>query len=316
MRPDAVRTDSLGPLRPGDRVALVCPAGRPVDAPLQEGAALLRSWGLEVVAYPSTATPHAYAFWLAAPDAVRAADITDAWCDPDIAAIFCARGGYGCMRILDLLDADRMRAARPKPVFGYSDITALHEWLRETLGVASWHAPMVGFTSVIENPSIVRELRAAVLEPWQGRVLSGEGAETVVPGQASGRLIGGNLSVLSMTLGARTRPPLDNRGCIALLEDVGEDTYKYDGYLVSLLRAGWFDGVTGIVLGSWFESQLPEVRSLVEELLVPLGVPLVWEFGFGHGDAPLCLPLGVDAVLDAGARPTLTLGGAGPNRCD
>lgn len=307
MIADADPDACLGPLSPGAQVALVCPSGRPADAPLTDGIALLTAWGLQVVPYPSTTIPHPYATWLAAPDAVRAADIEDAWCDPSIDAIFCARGGYGAARILDLLDADRMRAARPKPVYGYSDVTALHEWLREELGVASWHAPMVGTASTLAHEATVADLRRAVFEPWRGRVLTRPGAEALVRGEASGRLIGGNLCVLAMTVGARTRRGIDNTGCLALLEDVGEDTYKYDGYLVQLLRAGWFDGVTGILLGSWQDSVLAELRPLVEELLVPFGVPLVWEFGFGHVDAPTILPLGVDATLSALDVPTLTL---------
>lgn len=306
MIPDA--DACLGPLRPGARVALLCPSGRPGDAPLAGGVQVLRSWGLDVVEYPSTREPHPWATWLAAPDDVRARDIEDAWCDPAIEAIFCARGGYGATRLLDRLDVDRMRAARPKPVYGYSDITALQEWLREQLGVASWAAPMVGLQSVLDSPAQLAALHEAVFAPWRGRVVAGgPDAESLVRGEATGELVGGNLNVLVMTLAARGRPPLDNAGRIVLLEDIGEDTYKYDGYLISLLRSGWFDGVAGIVLGSWHDSDADQVRHLVDDLLVPLGVPLVWEFGFGHGTASTCLPVGLRARLDAGDAPTLTL---------
>jgi muramoyltetrapeptide carboxypeptidase len=123
-------------------------------------------------------------------------------------------------------------------------------------------------------------------------------------------VIGGNASLLAMTLGARHRPPLDNSGSIALLEDVTEETYRIDGYLTSLLRAGWFDGVVGIALGSWQAcSPLPEIRALCLELLAPLRVPTVWELGFGHGPAAHSIPLGRVATLvaEVGRRPELVV---------
>jgi muramoyltetrapeptide carboxypeptidase len=128
-------------------------------------------------------------------------------------------------------------------------------------------------------------------------------------------LIGGNLSLLAMTLGARRRGPVDNTGCIVLLEDVTEDTYRIDGYLTSLLRAGWFDGVTGVALGGWHEcSPLAEITAVCRELLGPLGIPMVSELGFGHGPAAHSLPLGQPATLVAepGRLPELVVAG-GPS---
>lgn len=306
---------ALGPLRPGARVALLSASGPATGRGVERGTELLRAWGLEPVPYPSATATHPTASYLAGPDARRASDVEEAWCDPGIDAILTVRGDHGSVRILDRLDVDRMRAAAPKPLFGSSDVTALLEWLGEMLGVCSWHAPMIGTRDLLDDPVATEHLRAALLLPWDGRVLRGAAsAETLVPGRASGRLIGGNLSLLAGTLGARRRPPIDHRGAIAVLEDVGEDTYKFDGYLTALLRAGWFDVVRGVVLGGWRDCDLDEVRALVEELLVPLGVPLVWEFGFGHGPASACLPLGVDAVLDAGDAPTLTLNSPGGGR--
>jgi muramoyltetrapeptide carboxypeptidase len=115
--------------------------------------------------------------------------------------------------------------------------------------------------------------------------------------------------LLSTTTGARNRPPLDNSGCIALLEDYTESTYRIDGYLHTLLRSGWFDGVTGIALGSWARcSPFEEIHALCLELLGPLGIPIVGEVGFGHGPGAHSIPLGVPGVLRADAQPTLQLG--------
>lgn len=300
--------EALGPLTAGDRVALIATASpAPADA-VSDAVALLESWGLEVVSYPSVSGAHDWASYLAAPDAVRAADLQAAWCDPSIAGIFAARGGYGTMRLLDRLDVAAMRAATPKPLYGSSDLTALHSWLADELGVASWFTPMVATSGVRGDEVATERLREAVFEPWQGREFRPTDAESLVGGVASGKLVGGNLALLAAGLGASRGRPIDNGGAIVLLEDVDEQTYKYDGYLTSLLRAGWFDGVAGIALGSWAHSNEAEVRSLVTELLVPLGVPLVWNLGFGHCEAAISLPLGVQARLDAGERPGLVLG--------
>ncbi|MDN5726283.1 MAG: hypothetical protein L0G99_10195, partial [Propionibacteriales bacterium] len=115
-------------------------------------------------------------------------------------------------------------------------------------------------------------------------------------------------TLLAMTLGARTRPVLDHPPTIALLEDVTEDTYRIDGYLQSLLRAGWFDGVSGVALGSWQNcGPLPEIRALAEEFFAPLGMPVVWELGFGHGPGAHSIPLGIPGRLVADDRPRLEL---------
>jgi muramoyltetrapeptide carboxypeptidase len=295
-------------LGPGDRVALVAPAGPTPPELLASGVELVRSWGLEPVVLPSASAVHGRAGYLSGDDRLRADDVQRAWCDPDIAAIFCVRGGYGSVRILDLLDREAMAAAAPKPVYGSSDVTALHEWLREHLGVPTWFTPMLG-TDVMERDPVGREaLRAAVLDPSATRSWSSDSAVTLVPGRTEGVLIGGNLSLLAMTTGARTRPPLDNSGCLALLEDYTESTYRIDGYLQTLLRSGWFDGVTGIALGSWAEcSPVAEIHALCLEILAPLGVPIVGEIGFGHGPAAHSVPLGVPGVLLADDTPALHL---------
>jgi muramoyltetrapeptide carboxypeptidase len=182
-------------------------------------------------------------------------------------------------------------------VFGSSDVTALHEWLRERLGTPTWFTPMIGTGSLLDDDVAVASLRAAVFEPGAVRRITSDGADVVVSGTAHGTLIGGNLSLLAMTIGARHRV-VDNAGAIVLLEDITEGTYRIDGYLMSLLRSGWFDGVTGVALGSWLDcGPLDEIRDLCAELLSPLGVPVAWELGFGHGVGSPSVPLGVPGTL-------------------
>lgn len=296
-------------MRPGDRVALVAPAGPAPAEHLALAVDMVESWGLRPVTYPSATAVHTRAAYLSGDDRVRADDVQQAWCDPEVAGVFCIRGGYGAVRILDLLDRDAMAAAEPKPLFGSSDITALHEWMREQLGVPTWFTPMLSIPDLTEDHVSRDALRTAVLDPGAVREWTSPRAVSLVEGRAEGTLIGGNLSLLSMTTGARSRPPLDNRGCIALLEDFTESTYRIDGYLHALLRSGWFDGVTGIALGSWARcSPVEEIHALCLELLGPLGVPIVGEIGFGHGPGAHSIPLGVPGVLRADATPALQLG--------
>lgn len=300
----------LGPLWPGDRVALLATAG-PATAEQRDAAhQLLVDWGLTPISYPSVLGSHPRAEYLAADDAMRSTDFQQAWCDPEIAGIFCVRGGYGSVRMLDGLDVQRMRSAAPKPVYGSSDVTAVHEWIREQLAVPGWFTPMVSTDALLGDALATEQLREAVLQDPAGRRWSSERAETLVAGTARGLTIGGNLSLLAMTLGARDRPALDNSGTIALLEDVNEQTYKVDGYLQSLVRAGWFDGVVGVALGSWLDCETPQgIRELFLETMTPLGIPLAWELGFGHCAGAASIPLGVPAVLraEAGRLPELML---------
>lgn len=299
------------PLAPGDRVALVAPAGPAPADQLVRAVELVTSWGLEPVTYASVTAAHPRAAYLSGDDAARAADVQDAWCDPEVAGIFCVRGGYGTVRILDLLDrvamAEAMQAHGPTPLYGSSDVTALHEWLRESLGVSTWFTPMPATRDLLDDDTAIASLHAAVTGSGPF-VYHSPSAVSVVRGEVEGTLIGGNLSLLAMTLAARSRPPVDHRDCLVLLEDVTEEAYRLDGYLQALLRAGWFDGVVGVACGSWLEcGPLDEVQALVTEALEPLGVPLVWELGFGHGPGAASLPLGVRARLDAGDEPVLTV---------
>lgn len=236
---------ALAPLRPGDRVGLVATSGPPVPAMLERSVALLESWGLVPVPGKNLRATHPRAAYLAGGDAQRAADLQDAWCDPTLSAVFVIRGGYGAVRLLDLLDVDKLRAAAPKPLFGSSDVTGIHEFWAERLDMPSWFTPMLATGALLDDPAAAASLKQAVFEPYAGRRYTADAAGTLVPGTARGLLTGGNLSLLAMTLGARGRPPLDNAGRIGLLEDVTEAPYKIDGMLHSLLRAAGSTGWPG-----------------------------------------------------------------------
>ncbi|GAA2265149.1 LD-carboxypeptidase [Glycomyces scopariae] len=285
-------------LVPGDRVAVVSPAGPTPPANLEAGLGVLRSWGLEPVLAPHAAAQGAY---LAGSDAERAADFEAAWADPSFAAVVCARGGYGAQRMLDRVDWVRLRGAEPKAFVGFSDITAVHEAIALNLGTATVHGPMPGWSAFVADAAMREHLRLTLFEPERVQTLAPPGAKAIVGGTAEGVTVGGTLTLLASGIGtAEHRESVS--GALLLLEDVGEAPYRLDRALTQLLRAGWFDGVAGVVLGSWTDcGPEAEVRALFEDLLGGLGVPVAWDFGFGHCPGSLSVPLGLKGVLDADA---------------
>lgn len=292
-------------LRPGDRVAVVAPSGHVVRDRLERGCELLRSWGLEVVVgeHALARTRHH-----AGTDAERAADLQSAWCDPSTAAVLCARGGSGAARLVDRLDWAAMAAAGPKVLVGFSDVTVLHEAVAHHLGLVGLFGPMPAaavFGGEHPDPVSVDHLRRTLFEPDAVRELAWPGTTVChVAGRSTGVTVGGTLALLANTVGtAESRP---GSGGIAVLEDVAEPAYRLDSMLTQLLRTGWFDGVAGVVLGSWVDCGDGAVDTVAERL-AGLGVPLMSGLPFGHGTPQLTVPLGVEAELDAAAGTLTTL---------
>ncbi|MER7516669.1 LD-carboxypeptidase [Streptomyces sp. NPDC126499] len=293
-------------LRPGDRVAVVAPSGPVPEERLRAGLAILRDWDLDPVVAPHVLDTHPTLGHLAGTDEDRARDLTEAWCDPDVSAVLCARGGYGAQRMVDLLDWAAIRAAGPKVLVGYSDVTALHEAFAVRLGVATLHGPMIAAGAFLDDSRTQESLRATLFEPESVRTLGLDTARALVPGRAHGVTLGGCVSLLAADLGTPHARP-SARGGLLLLEDVGEEPYRLDRILTQLLRSGWLDGVAGIGLGSWEEcGPYEEVRAVLADRLGGLGVPVVEEMGFGHHASAPTVPFGIPAVLDAEAG-TLTL---------
>lgn len=292
-------------LAPGARVAVVAPSGPVPEERLQAGLDVLRGWDLDPVAAPHVLDRHGAFGYLAGTDADRAADLQSAWCDPTVDAVLCARGGYGVQRMVELLDWEAMRAAGPKVFVGFSDITALHEAFATRLGLVTLHGPMAAGVDFVKNARAQEHLRATLFAPETVRTLA-SGGTALVPGRARGVTLGGCLCLLAAELGTPHARPSASGGLLCL-EDVGEETYRLDRYLTQLLRAGWLDGVRGVLLGSWENCAGPaELRLLLADRLGALGVPVVEDFGFGHCAGASTIPFGVGAELDAEAA-TLTL---------
>ncbi|MEU6234858.1 LD-carboxypeptidase [Kitasatospora sp. NPDC047058] len=293
-------------LLPGDRIAVVAPSS-PIDpARLTAGSEILRSWGLEVTVGPHVLDTHPVLGHLAGIDADRAADLQAAWLDPTVDAVICARGGYGVHRIVDLLDWDAMRAVPPKVLIGFSDVSSLHEAFAQRLGIATLYGPMSAGASFIEDGPTAEHLRRTLFDPDVTTVLTSAAAEALVPGRARGITAGGCVHVITAERGTPAGRP-SFAGTILVLEDVNEHPYQLDRLVTQLLRSGALDGVAGIALGSWEGCGRPgRVKEVMLDRLGPLGIPVLWELGFGHCPSTLTVPLGVPALLDADAG-TLTL---------
>ncbi|MFF1374966.1 LD-carboxypeptidase [Streptomyces sp. NPDC058308] len=294
-------------LTPGARVAVVAPSGPVPDDRLEAGLDILRGWDLDPVVMPHVRDVHPEFRYLAGADADRARDLERAWCDPSVAAVFCARGGYGAQRMADLVDWPALRAAGPKVFLGYSDVTALHEAFARRLGIATLHGPMTAAADFLKNARAQEHLRTTLFAPEEARVIrAGSPQAAVTGGRARGVTLGGCVSLLAAELGTRAARA-SARGGLLFLEDTGEEAYRLDRILTQLLRAGWLDGVAGIALGSW-EACGPrdELRALFADRLGGLGVPVADEFGFGHCEGALTVPFGVSGELDADEG-TLTL---------
>lgn len=277
--------------------AIIAPAG-PARLDGEKAHRWFTSRGMQCRLYPGGSQAQGY---LAGSDQQRLDDLHAAFADPDIDAILCMRGGYGSMRLLDRLDFDLIRR-HPKPLIGYSDITALHTALNRHAGLITFHGAMLNADLLGEKreptvPSLLRQLRG---ELGEGDVLRHPDAyplTCVQPGVASGRLLGGNLSLLCATLG--TPAEIDSQGCVLFIEDVNEPLYRVDRLLTQLRLAGKLDGVRGVLVGDFAGITVPAMVPLLEDIFGPLGVPVLAGWRSGHCDPNLCLPLGARVRLDS-----------------
>jgi len=314
--PGAVAASAAGPvkpprLRPGDSVGLIEPAGFTDDAfDLDLVKETIVAMGL--VPRPARHLVDRYGY-LAGTDAERAADVNAMFADQQVRAVFATRGGWGCARILPYLDFATIRA-NPKLLVGFSDITALHLAFAARAGFVTIHGPNAasswprfswdafravafdGATPLMASP----EGHEDRLVQRSGRILTFRG------GKASGRLLGGNLTVLSTLMGTPWLPDFD--GAILFIEDVSEQPYRIDRMLTQLALAGVLGKVAGVVFGqctdcgpsgaSYGGFTLAEV---LQQHLAPLGVPAFQGALFGHVASQFSLPVGCRAEIDADA---------------
>jgi len=299
------------PLYPGDTIGIVAPSSPVPPEELQKGIAVLEERGYRVFVGESVLATVPGSDYLAGSDAARVADIEAIFAREDIAAVICARGGYGAMRLLPLLDWEKI-ARHPRLFLGYSDITSLHAALARKAGLVTLYGPNLTTLPGLDETAS-RLLWRMLEDPIALGTLPTPGAtlQTVVPGIVEGELAGGCLSLLAHACGSDFAPDFEDK--IVLIEDVNENIYRADRDLTQLRNAGLLDSAAGFVVGTithWQKKEADPPRNrpetLWQEIFGPLGKPTLAGFPFGHEPHPLTLPLGVHARLDAGAQ-TLTL---------
>jgi muramoyltetrapeptide carboxypeptidase len=292
--PDSAKLHRPKALKPGDLVGIAAPAGPFPRDRFEAGLRRLESLGLRTMVPRDIFRRDGY---LAGSDRDRAAVFNRLAADEEVRAIVCARGGYGSMRILDLIDRN-LFAARCKILIGFSDVTALLLDLYEHTSVATFHGPVV--TSLAEaDDATLGHLR---------RLLFGETAfpielppnKVIHPGRAEGPLLGGNLTMIVHMLAAGRLP--DPAGAILFLEDTGEAPYRIDRMLVTLKQSGYLDRAAGLVFGH-FQDCGPddELSRALERGLADFRGPAASGLPIGHGETNLALPIGPRAVLDTRA---------------
>jgi muramoyltetrapeptide carboxypeptidase len=255
--------------------------------------------------------------YLAGRDADRAADLNALFRDPEVKAIHCIRGGWGAARLLPLLDWEAI-ARNPKVLIGYSDITALLLSLHAKTGLVTFHGPNGASEWNRTNIDWMQRVTwageavtfANPRDTSQTIVPSDDRTRTITPGKARGKLIGGNLTVLTAILGSPYVPSFDD--AILFLEDVQEAPYRIDRMLVQLKLAGILERLRGVVWGTCSKCTPGEgfgsltIPDILDDHVKPLGVPAYYGAMFGHVGRQFTLPVGVQAEIDADAG-TLTM---------
>lgn len=297
----------------GDLVSLMAPSGSASDpARVEASIRALECFGLRVKASPHCADARGY---LAGEDAARARELEAAFADPETAAVFCLKGGYGTPRILDRIDYGII-AAHPKAFIGYSDITALHVAFLQRAGLATIHGPMPSSDMIPDfdpdsRASLERTLFGGEAVPAPGvsgypqalRNPGGRPFTALSGGVAEGLLVGGNLSLLAAAMG--TPYALNAEGKIVFIEDVDEAPYRIDRMLTQLRLAGVFEACAGVVFGAWTRCEPSagkrslSIDEVIRDIVLPCGKPVLAGVEAGHCAPTLTLPLGVRWRLDA-----------------
>lgn len=295
-------------LSPGDKVRVVAASGPVNRERFEAGERVLQE--RYQLSYDES-TLFAKIGFLAGEDRQRLQALNNAIADPDCDAIFLARGGYGLTRILPAIDRMALRT-HPKPIVGYSDVTALLATCSHA-GVAAIHGPMIsdfGNLAIEDQESLFNLLE----NPNPGVLLTD--LEALVEGKASGPLLGGNLEILTRLLGTALQP--DFNGAILFLEEVGELPYRVDRLFTHLEMAGILDVVAGIVVGDFTDCdelegekiKPPTCRDVLLERLCRLTVPVALNGGFGHGDRKASLPYGASVNLETSTGELTAIDGA------
>ena len=294
--PVSFKAHSAVPALPaGGVIALIAPAG-PAELDLNLATQWMHARGYQLRVYPGVWQRDGY---LAGSDAERLRDLHDAFADDSVDAIFCLRGGYGCPRLLDGIDFELLRG-HPKPFVGYSDITALHLAITRYAGFVTFHGPMLNADLLGNKQAPTESSLLHMLSGQQPPTLEHPLAyplTTLASGCASGRLLGGNLSMICAVMG--TAFELDGEGIILFIEDVNEPLYRVDRLLTHMRLAGKLDRLRGVLVGDVAGVERAALERLLTQELGGLGIPVLAGWRSGHCDPNLTLPMGAQVRLDA-----------------
>ncbi|MFM7544068.1 MAG: LD-carboxypeptidase [Ignavibacteria bacterium] len=301
-------------LKEGSTIGITAPASGVYNGEIQEGIALLKASGYSIVLGNTLTRKYGY---LSAPDTERAAEFMEFVERPDIDCILCARGGYGVMRILPMLDFGVIRS-NPKIIIGYSDITALLVAITKLSNVITYHGPVASSTF---DSFTVDYFKRALCKPVSDDTIQSGTEEfkpitfsdprmiTLTDGVAKGRLTGGNLSMIVATLG--TPYEIDTKDSLLFLEDIAEEPYRIDRMLTQLWLAGKLQQCSGIILGQFKNCEAKRIpgfevsfslQEVLESRITSLGIPAVHGLPIGHVKSKMTIPLGVMAELNAAGK--------------
>jgi muramoyltetrapeptide carboxypeptidase len=303
-------------LKSGDKLAIVAPGSYISEEELHDSIKNLNQLGFETTYSQKVILQIGY---FAGTDKERADDLMEKFSDKSVNGIVCARGGYGCSRILPLLNYDVIRA-NPKVLIGYSDVTALLYGIYQKAGLIAFHGP-VG-TSTFNDYS-VNNIKKVLMNPERSSLFTNStssedeniyGIKTIVKGKRKGRLVGGNLSIMVSLIG--TQFDVDYSGKIIFIEEIGEEPYRIDRMLTQMIQSEKFKNAAGIMLGIFRKCEVKEedasfsksfnLMEVLKDRLSNLKIPVVYGMSFGHVKDKFTIPFGVLAELDADKQ-TFTL---------
>jgi muramoyltetrapeptide carboxypeptidase len=278
-------------LKPGDTIGIVAPAGPFEPEKFMKGKSVLESMGFQTVFEEGIFQKHGF---LAGTDIQRADQVNRLFADTTVQAIFCARGGYGSMRILSLLDFETIQTY-PKIFLGFSDISALLSVIYDRCSLVTFHGPVVTTLAKATEKTIMA--MKTVLTSDAPLELTPENGKVIKPGVCSGLVAGGNLTTLCHLVGTSFEPNF--KGKILLIEDVGEMPYRIDRMLTQMKLAGCFNKIAGLILGTFKEcGQLNEIVDIFNDVFEDTDIPILAGFEVGHGEHNLTIPMGLGATLD------------------
>jgi muramoyltetrapeptide carboxypeptidase len=303
-------------LKTGDNLAIVAPGSYISEEELQDSIKNLNQLGFETTYSEKVLLQSGY---FAGTDKDRAKDLMEKFSDKNVKGIVCARGGYGCSRILPMLNYDVIRA-NPKVIIGYSDITALLYGIYKKSGLITFHGP-VG-TSTFNDYS-VNNFNKILVNPERTSFFPNStsdddenvyGVTSIVKGKGKGRLVGGNLSIMVSLIG--TEFDVDYSNKIIFIEEIGEEPYRVDRMLTQMIQAGKFENAAGVMMGIFRKCEVKKESDLtaksftlmevLQDRLGSLKIPVVYGMSFGHVKDKFTIPFGALAELDAGKQ-TFTL---------